>query len=163
MGKLSALAVALAGCAEPPAAVVRFEAASDACITQESEWFEGLARVWLSARSEPAEEAIAHSCVEAAGAAGWADLEAALRGDGTLLADMPVGPPFHLYLLGVHEDGCPGETGPRTGDIGFCAYTVDPVVLEPEKEVTVEMRRYCFGLLDADGCFERAARDRPDG
>jgi hypothetical protein len=162
MGKLSAPALLLAACAEPPAAVVRFEEADaeSACIAQEDEWFAAVQRVWLSARAEPSEETLALACVEAAGAASWADLETRLRGDGDLLSDVPVGPPFHLYLMAVHEDGCPGAEGPTTGDIGFCAYTVDPVVLAAGRDVDVRMRRHCFGLLDADACFERAARDR---
>lgn len=152
MGRLTAICASFCGCGSPPAAELSFAAAdpSDSCLTTESQWFSDLQRVWISAEDDAGP--IAHACVETPDVGGWDALESKLRSKDTLLEDLPIGHAFHLYLLGVNLGDCPGAEGPAT-PFDFCAFTVEPVVIEQDADVHAELTRYCQDRIDKDGCY----------
>ena len=149
MGRLIAW-LSLAGCASPPAAEVVFAETvpDESCLAEEGSWFRDEERVWISAEADTGP--IADTCVEGH-VASWSALESQLRSEGDLLTDIPVGRAFHLYLVGLKTEPCPGEGGPAT-PFDFCAFTVEPVTIEREGGADVALERYCQARITWEDC-----------
>lgn len=167
MERLAGFAIVLCGCASPPAAVLWFAEPDDGdvdpCIAQEEDWFAGLQRVWIAAETDS--EVLEYRCIGADGVSGWDALEGRLANRGDLLTGLPVGTPFHVYLVAVPTDDeadC-GEEGPRSANLGFCAFSVppeDPVVLDTDRDFNAPLLRYCQGSISKDDCYIVAETER---
>lgn len=160
MGKLILVAsLGAIGCGSLPAIELGFQPFDSpenpplSCQSSEATWLAELARVWVSV--EGTDGPIGHACVEAAGLTTWDALESKLRRAGDLVEELPIGPSFDIYLVGVKLEACPGEGGPTT-PFDFCAYTTHPVSLHEDEDVRAELQRYCQNHIDWSDCLSFA-------